>query len=355
VKVLHLPRNIASQMSITVRALRELGVEARGIVVNNHLIQDQRGLESYTISMPGQHATKRIKQKAAWWFTVLSAIQWADVIHWHYGVSTLHNYFDLRWAAFLKKPRIVEFWGSDIRNPSVAAADNPYLERLYKQYPEFATAELKNSQQSQSQFARYGFAALVPGAELSTYVCHDSFPAVYTTQQRLILAEFEPSYPDSTNPRPLLVHIPSHKQVKGTEAVLRAVDTLRNRYEFDFELIHGLPHDQALAMVRRADLVLDQFVIGDHGLAAIEAMALGKPTLCFIKDALLAKYPPDFPLVNANQENLVQVLEGLLVDGQKRHEIGRRSRHYVEQYHDAHKIARQLLSIYQELIAKKQK
>jgi len=52
----------------------------------------------------------------------------------------------------------------------------------------------------------------------------------------------------------------------------------------DQSLIDGVPYSQALGIVRGYDIFLDQFVIGDgYGIAAIEAMALGKPVVCHIK------------------------------------------------------------------------
>lgn len=81
-------------------------------------------------------------------------------------------------------------------------------------------------------------------------------------------------------------------------------------------------------------------------------MALGKPAVCYIKPSLVPRYPQDCPIVNANQDNLAEVLGSLLDDGQRRHDIGRRSRAYVEKYHDAHSIARELVGIYEQLLRK---
>jgi hypothetical protein len=59
------------------------------------------------------------------------------------------------------------------------------------------------------------------------------------------------------------------------------------------------------------------------------------------------------PIINATQDNLADVLEPLLRDGELRHEIGKRSRVYVEKYHDAIKLAYRLVDIYQAVIEDK--
>ncbi|HPO51256.1 MAG TPA: hypothetical protein PK165_00305 [bacterium] len=104
--------------------------------------------------------------------------------------------------------------------------------------------------------------------------------------------------------------------------------------------------------MKNADIFLDQFVLGAHGMACLEAMAYGKPVLCYIKPSLIPQYPDDLPIVNANPDNLEIVLEELLLNGKKRCELGKQGRAYVEKYHDAMKLSYDLVSIYSKIIEK---
>lgn len=350
-KVLHLPYNIASQISVTVRALRDIGIDARGLVTNNALIQNARDVEILPTIKESRYSIRGILHRIPVWRSVLSAIKWADVVHWHF-TNALWWSCDLRYAKRLGKARIVEFWGSDIRIPEIASADNPYMARMYDENPRMALGAAERSRCVQARFSRYGFECLNPGFELKSYIQEDIFPSPYRSRARLILSDFQPRYPDPHKRRPLIVHAPSSKVIKGTDAVLRAIEELKSKYEFDFQLIHGFEHCESLEIVQNCDIMLDQFVIGAHGLLSLEAMAFGKPVVCYIKPSLVSKYPDDLPIVNANQENLAGVVKNLLEDGRRRHEIGRRSRAYVEKYHDAHKIARELVAIYEELLGK---
>lgn len=351
-RVLHLPFNIASQLSVTVQALRKLGIEARGLVTSNSAIQDPSGIEI----LPEALSRRQHPFLGSWryWRTkraVLDAIRWADVIHWHYSWA-LSNAADVRYAATLKKPGIVEFWGSDIRIPRIAIEDNPYRAQLCRTFSEFSHSAETRSIKKQSLFARYGVACLIPGEELLPYVDHKVYPSPYRTRQRISIDDFQALYPDPSRCKPLLVHMPSDKAKKGTDAVLKAIDLLKKDYEFEFKLIHGVARSEALAILKEADILLDQFVAGAHGLATLEAMAFGKPTICYIKPSLLPKFPPDCPIINANQDNLADILKPLLEDGHRRYEIGRASRAYVEKYHDSRELAKQLIDVYGELIAK---
>ena len=284
------------------------------------------------------------------WAAIATAIRWADVVHWHFDGQTMPAELDLRLAARLRKGRIVEFWGSDIRIPEIAVVDNPYLARLLAAPDADYNISYRRSRGNQERFARHGFACLAPGPEMPAYVQCDLFPSYYHAEAALNLEEFEPSYPDPAQRRPIVVHAPSNLAVKGTAAVLAAVEQLKGRCAFEFRLVHDVPRAQALAMMRDADVMLDQFVIGSFGSAALEAMALGKPAVCYLTPSVVANLPPGAPFVNAGQDDLVEVLAGLLGDGDRRHTIGCQSREYVEQHHDAQAVARRLAAVYEELM-----
>ena len=182
------------------------------------------------------------------------------------------------------------------------------------------------SRNGQKKFARHGFACLIPGPELIEYIQPDIFSSLYSDVAVIYTADFVPNYPDPDCSKPLIIHSPSSLDEKGSNAVLNAVEHLHSKYDFDFKLIHKVDHGELLSLMRECDIFLDQFVIGSYGTAALEAMAFGKPTVCYIKEFFLSRLPSDFAVVNANQDNLVDVLEELLKNGKRRNELGRQSR-----------------------------
>jgi hypothetical protein len=80
-------------------------------------------------------------------------------------------------------------------------------------------------------------------------------------------------------------------------------------------------------------------------------MALGTPVVVYVQPSMLAHHPPEIPIVNATVDNIAEVLESLIQDGQRRYELGVRSREYVQKYHDADVLARELLDIYGQILA----
>jgi hypothetical protein len=117
---------------------------------------------------------------------------------------------DLRYIKFLNKTRIVEFWGSDIRIPEIASADNLYIAKMYEENPALALGAAEKSRRKQETFARYGFECLT-GYILARHIQKDLFPQPFKIRQRIIISDYEPSYPDPCKRRPLIVHTPSNK------------------------------------------------------------------------------------------------------------------------------------------------
>jgi hypothetical protein len=343
-RVLHLPSNIASQLSITVKALRECDIAADGLVIGRSIYQDPTNITQLSATVK--------KDVIISIFLILYKIFRADIIHWHFARPALPYALDLKWAKLLRKPGVVEFYGSDIRIPEEEEKDNPYYARLNEdyEYNSFESREL--SYFRQEKFASNNIRNCFSPAPFDRYLKPNLFSSVYRNRGRLNLREFQPSYPDRNNSEPLLIHSPTAKVGKGTSAVLSAIDQLKKKYNFTFNLVHGLERSDALKIMMRCDLFLDQFVDGSgYGISAIEAMAFGKPVICYIKPSAETTLPKELPVINANQDNLAQKIEPLLEHPIRRYEIGRNSRLYVERYHDSIVYAREIVKIYKKIIA----
>ena len=84
---------------------------------------------------------------------------------------------------------------------------------------------------------------------------------------------------------------------------------------------------------------------------AVEAMALGRPVVCYLRQDDLRFLDPgmrsDLPIINATPGTLCDTLRDLL--GKRRHtlaEAGARSRNYVEKWHDPDTLAARMKNCY---------
>ncbi|MHB8117236.1 MAG: glycosyltransferase family protein [Methanothrix sp.] len=141
-----------------------------------------------------------------------------------------------------------------------------------------------------------------------------------------------------------ILHAPSVPKVKGTEYVVEAVEELKKEgFEIELDLVKNMPHQEAVEHYKQADIVVDQLLVGWYGVFAIECMALGKPVCVYIREDLKSYLPTAPPLVATSPRDLLVDLRRLIEDAALRSRIGKTARIFVEQVHDADKIAKYLV------------
>jgi hypothetical protein len=324
VRVLHSPINIAGGPGAISQGLRELGVESTLLVFNerpfergfdvNLELRDTGRKSSIPFNLPKQ----------------LRAFAWAvprfDLFHFHAGLTLLPRRLNLPALRALRKGIVFQSWGSDLRGRP--ASDVQYLRAA---------------------------GGVIVGSYLTRRLApRGLWPKYDVVPPAIVLTDWQPA---PTEPGDVLrvAHAPSKRAVKGTDAVLAAIESLRTcGVPIALDLIEGLPNHEARRRYAAADVVIDQLRIGWYGMLAIESMALAKPVVVHLDEQAAAETEEAFglglPLIRATEETLADVLAGLVEQRDSLPELGRRSRDYVEHVHAHTKVAQQVLEIYERVM-----
>ena len=138
----------------------------------------------------------------------------------------------------------------------------------------------------------------------------------------------------------LASHLPSLREVKGTDNVIRGVEEARKLgASIELDIIENLPPDEAMERLERSDICID-WMSPDydiHGVVSVEAMARGIPAICNIKRSL---YPGDIPIMDCRPEELGGLLHDIYLNPGRLIEISRRSREYAVAHHHPDNVAR---------------
>ena len=164
--------------------------------------------------------------------------------------------------------------------------------------------------------------------------------------------KYEPVYPPLDEARPLrIVHAPNHQMFKGTHFLIEAVEALQSEgVPLELILVERIPNEKALDIYRSADVVFDQCLVGFHGYFAIEAMAIGKPVMCFIrKPSGYLLRPDECPLINTHESTLKDDIRRLVKNREQLRDIGMRGRKYIEKHFTMEAFAQRLKRAYEEL------
>ena len=257
------------------------------------------------------------------------------------------RHFELTALRYLKKPIFIQYQGDDARqgdyclshfkiSPATVVDENYY------------TVTSDNLKRMQIDlFSKYCSKIYALNPDL-LYLLPSN--AEFLPYSHISLEEWAPQYTQLDN-RPLRIgHAPTNRKVKGTDLILEALSNLRDKgLNFELILVEGISNSAAKDLYKTIDVLVDQLFCGWYGGLAVEAMALGKPVIVYIRNEDLKFIPPemrmDMPLINATPLDIESVLEKVIQMPRKElYELALRSRAYVERWHDPLIIAKRIKS-----------
>jgi len=376
-KVIHAPTTVGGNPQGLSKALNRLGVLSHSLT----LTQNYFNYSSDYVVFADKDGlfVKEIKKI----FCILWVAVKYDIIHYNFGTTIatpcskynpnkknyllkilrlIYAYYtnflqlvELKLYRFLGKQLFITYQGDDARQGDYSLAhfkfniasqvDSSYY---YKESDEFK----RKSIQVISQYC-YQIYAVNP--DLLHVLPKE---AKFLPYSHILLDEWTPHYTQLENLSLRIGHAPSHRKAKGTEIILNALNALKTQgYDFELVLVEGMSNTDAKKAYETIDVLVDQLFAGWYGGLAVEAMALGKPVVVYIRDEDLKFIPremaEDLPFIPANPENIEQKLREVLeMPRQDLLTLAQKSRAYVEKWHDPLKIADEIKKDYESSIKK---
>jgi len=332
-RILHAPVNIANQAGYVAAALRRMGheVEVWQYGPNPFGFPADRSIDLET------------RDPRVLWSLFDEALDRFDVFHFHFARSLLTQewgglppLWDLPVYRVLGKRVFFTFHGSDVRIRRIHEQVNPWS--LYRQG--VVQADDERTEKVLDVIRTYADRMFVVGPSLRDFV-----PEAEVLPRVMDLAEW-PERPVEQRERPLVVHLPSSRETKGTPIVLEALERLAaDGVGFDLRLVEGVPHSVARETVAGADIVIDNVIAGAYGLVSMEAMACGRVAVANVGDATMVAFP-GCPVVDVDPSTVTERLRALIADRELRLRIAAAGRPFLARVHDAPVIAARLVEHY---------
>jgi len=238
--------NLAGTGWAHVNALRRKGVDAKLLV----FWPQKWRPEEYDINLDLPRSGF-LRQQAVQWRALARYLPQTDIFHFYFGKTLVPKSLNMPILRAARKKSVMHFLGDDIRGKR--------LDEL--EYRKKFDAWIVGSYAA-TRWVPDATAVIPPGLDLRDY---EAMPAV-------------------ERERPLVVHAPSDPEKKGTRHVVEACAQL----PVDLDVVHGVPHDEAVERFKRADIVVDQLHYLWHGVFAIESMAYGKPVVTHLDPEAVA-------------------------------------------------------------------
>jgi hypothetical protein len=335
-RILHCPQNIGGMAGVLAKKQSELGHDAYSYSFVNNIYNFRSDFSLKNYYSPIERIQKAVS----------FATQF-DIFQFYFGESLLgSNLADVVWLSRLGKKIFFYFCGCDIRDEKTTIMKYP-ISGCANCFPKLCS---KNRQLAYEISRDYGKVNFVSTPDLLEFVERSVLLPQVVNFDIIdqVLAEtknIEKTKKDSL----IIAHAPSNRKIKGTDFIFNCIDNLKTKgFNIKLKIIENVPHEEALKLYKSADIAIDQLLVGSYGLLSAEMMALGVPTVVYLREDLLDKYPELPPLINANPNNLENVLINLYENRHKLDYYKIAGFEYAYKYHHPSKIAIQCLEYYEQ-------
>jgi glycosyltransferase involved in cell wall biosynthesis len=144
-----------------------------------------------------------------------------------------------------------------------------------------------------------------------------------------------------------IVHVTNQPGIEGTRHIERAVARLRDKgFPVRFVWLHDRRHEEVLAELASADLAIGKMKMGYYANAQIESMAMGVPTVTYVRDEFMTDALRDSGFIFASLESLESVLEHYLTNPGELAAKRAKARASILALHDNKALTRRLVDSY---------
>jgi len=308
-KVLHLnnPAQVASNL---VKAQRELGVDSNLVITGNRRLHDNYDYDLSSIP------TKYFQGKLELGRRLYGLIKDCDILHYH-GQAISTGYRDLiMWAGIMNKPVILHYHGSEIRNKKPSKFTNDFVKHIYVSTPDL----LKSVQNAE----------WLPNP---------------VNLKKIVYSDLD------INEKLVILHAPSDRKIKNTQAIIDAIAPLRNEgLEIELNIAENVEHERLMGMIFESHIIVDWVNpdFGIYGVLSIESMGIGRPVICTLTESLYKEY--DLPIINCHPNDLSNTIKNLYSTRDKLIDKGKLGYDFVHKYHDSSEIAKKVINRYESIL-----
>lgn len=349
-KILHLPNPVSGNAYGLSKAERSIGLDSKTFYTSKNPFQ-----------VPGDFSIsddKLIIKFIKIFIFILFRINQYDVLHFNMG-STLVNYPKLKFNnldlfLYKKKTVFVTYNGDDARQQynqpigwEIVSSEDKLLLLKNRRTTDLIESRIFKF----SKIVQHNF-ALNP--DLIKHLPPNTTFLPYTISNWDEIKYYPPNFNSS---KVLIIHAPTSRVIKGSNIILPILEELKSKFpgQIDYILVEGLTIEQAMKEYVKADLVIDQLIVGWYGAFAVEAMKMGKPVMVYIHLDDLVHIPKDMAIdllnsvINVNLLNLQNKIIEIIKDKTLLRHYSDNGLNYVNKWHNPKYVAQIVKEHYEVL------
>ena len=346
-RVFHGIVNYGSQASLLAMGLRNLDIN---INTKTYTVGDQYQRNTdFEFKKRNSIPSKLFYHSLVYPLVKLYVFFYFQTFHFYFGRTLTQKKWDLPLYRFFGKKVVMHYLGDDIRNYKMLISryklpkDHIYVKNE-KHHDRIVSQRIKREIKYVDLFI----------ASLPTHV---DFAKEYGLDIKNIipLSLNLEALPFKKQPKIIeeirIIHGTTNRKWKGTLFIEESIKSLIHKgYPINFKIIENITHDQLIKEIENCHIYIDQISFGWYGAAALESMAIGRPTVAYI-DELYFKYidyEHKIPVINTSKLNFKDTLVDLINKPENLNDLSLKSRKFVEDHHDVKVTSKKLFSLYQD-------
>lgn len=318
----------------TTRLLRRHGVRADYLAIGESRLWNQADYVKRASRIPFVQAW----QDFVWLWTVLARYQ---VLHLHFMIPLSKTGWELHWLKRMGRRIVIHYRGCEIRNRERNMQLHPAV-NICQRCDYNATICTDPVNLRRAALAReVGSDFLVTTPDMLDFAPHARhFP--------FFAPDCEALPPPARAGAPFtIVHVTNHPGIEGTEEIRAAVAAVAARgHDIRFEFLTDVSHDAVMHAYANADLAIGKMKMGYYANAQIESMALGVPTITWVRPEFMTPALRDSALIVSHLDDLAATIERCVTDPAFLAERRARARSSILALHDNDRLARDLIGLY---------
>lgn len=322
----------------TVQHLRRTGMRADYLAIGRSPHWDRA---DYVFEPSGREIIRAFQE----FWMVWRVVARYETIHAHFMYTVSRDGWELPYLKRLGRKLVVHFRGCEARDRALNMALHPDCNICTECDHDPPICMTPASARRREQARRFGDATLVTTPDMRDF-----------NPEALHFPFFSPVSvaPEASRPvrkRPFkIVHVTNQPGIEGTRHIEAAIQRLKEKgFDIDLRWIHDRRHEDVLREIADADLAIGKMKMGYYANAQIESMAMGVPTLTYVRDEFITDTLRDSGFIFVTLESLESTIEHYLTHPDELASKRARARPSILALHDNDVLALRLARLYAEL------
>lgn len=272
-----------------------------------------------------------------------------EVVHAHFMMTLTQSGWELPLLRRMRHPLVAHFRGCEGRDRERNIALHPAMNICDEcdHHPYICQTESARLRRERARF--YADATFVTTPDMMDFLPEATHIPFFVPLQETLQAAGSAAKEAARDFT--IVHVTNQPGIEGTHAIEAVIERLRAKgRRLNFEWIHDCPHEEALAALCRADLAIGKMKMGYYANAQIESMALGVPTITFVREAFMTDELRRSGFIFSSLDHLEATIEHYLDHPEALVEKRRVARDSILRLHDNDRLSERLSAIYGGLV-----